>query len=89
MLRFFGMSQGKFLSILSSLAGNYYRYETKQHWLSLFINYEDMIYTLENRYLDLLPEHVDKKDFQSIYGLSDEQMLNLMKNSDLHYSNWQ
>ena len=89
MLRFFGMSQGKFLSILSSLAGTYYRTETKQHWLSLFINYENMIYTLENRYLDLLPEHVDKQDFQSIYGLSNEQMQNLMKNSDLHYSNWQ
>lgn len=89
MLQFFGLSAGMFLSVLSLFTGHYYRISTKQHWLDLLINYDDMLRALEDRYLNLLTDLVDKKDFQSIFGLSDEQMNNVMKNSDLHYSNWQ
>jgi len=88
-LRFFGIPPGKFISILTSLSRHYYRMTNKSHWLDLLVNPKDMIQVLEDRYLTLLPDQVDKKDFQSMFGLSDEQMNNLMKNSDLHYSNWQ
>ena len=87
-LRYFGLSAGSFFSIFPSLKGRYYRNNLKSNWLDLLVNYDEMIQVLDDLYLSLLPENVDKKSFQSIYGLSDEQMDNLIKNTDLHYSNW-